>query len=35
VQATGSFSAVFFLIAAVYGLGMFFYLRWASGEQMI
>jgi ACS family sodium-dependent inorganic phosphate cotransporter len=35
VQATGSFSAVFFLIAAVYGLGMFLYLRWASGEQMI
>ncbi len=35
VQATRSFSAVFFLIAAVYGLGMFFYLRWASGEQMI
>ena len=35
VQATKSFSAVFYLIAAVYGLGMFFYLRWASGEQMI
>ncbi|MGO8803549.1 ACS family MFS transporter [Candidatus Binatus sp.] len=35
VQATRSFSAVFILIAAVYGLGMFFYLRWASGEQMI
>ena len=35
VQATKSFSAVFYLIAAVYGLGMFFYLRWASGEQRI
>ncbi len=35
VQATKSFSAVFYLIAAVYGLGIFFYLRWASGEQMI
>ena len=35
VQATRSFSAVFFLIAAIYGLGMFLYLRWASGEQMI
>ena len=35
VQATHSFSAVFFLIAAVYGLGMFFYLRWASGEQKL
>ncbi len=35
VQATRSFSAVFYLIAAVYGLGMLFYLRWASGEQKI
>ena len=35
VQATRSFSAVFYLIAAVYGLGMFFYLRWASGDQRI
>ena len=35
VQATGSFSAVYYLIAAVYGLGMFCYLRWASGEQRI
>jgi MFS transporter, ACS family, solute carrier family 17 (sodium-dependent inorganic phosphate cotransporter), other len=35
VQATKSFSAVFYLIAVVYGLGMFFYLRWASGEQKI
>ena len=35
VQTTHSFSAVFFLIAAIYGLGMFLYLRWAGGEQMI
>jgi nitrate/nitrite transporter NarK len=35
VQATKSFSAVFYLIAAVYGLGMFFYIRWASGDQKI
>jgi ACS family sodium-dependent inorganic phosphate cotransporter len=35
VQATKSFSAVFYLIAAVYGLGMFFYIRWASGDQRI
>ena len=35
VQATRSFSAVFYLIAAVYGLGMFFYLRWGSGDQKI
>jgi ACS family sodium-dependent inorganic phosphate cotransporter len=35
VRATGSFSAVFYLIAAVYVLGMFFYLRWASGDQRI
>ncbi len=35
VQATKSFSAVFYLIAAVYGLGMFFYLRWASGDQRL
>ena len=35
VQATRSFSAVFYLIAVVYGLGMFFYLRWASGEQRL
>jgi ACS family sodium-dependent inorganic phosphate cotransporter len=35
VQRTQSFSAVFYLIAAVYGIGMFFYLRWASGEQKI
>jgi ACS family sodium-dependent inorganic phosphate cotransporter len=35
VQATKSFSAVFYLIAAVYVFGMFFYLRWASGEQRL
>ncbi len=35
VQETGSFSAVFYLIAAVYAFGMFFYIRWASGDQRI
>jgi ACS family sodium-dependent inorganic phosphate cotransporter len=35
VQTTKSFSAVFYLIAAVYSVGMFFYLRWASGDQKI
>jgi MFS transporter, ACS family, solute carrier family 17 (sodium-dependent inorganic phosphate cotransporter), other len=35
VQTTKSFSAVFYLIAAVYCVGIFFYLRWASGEQKI
>jgi ACS family sodium-dependent inorganic phosphate cotransporter len=35
VQTTKSFSAVFYLIAAVYFVGMIFYLRWASGEQRI
>jgi hypothetical protein len=35
VQETKSFSAVFYLIAAVYGFGMFFYLRWASGDQKL
>lgn len=35
VQETKSFSAVFYLIAAVYGAGIFFYLRWASGEQKL
>ncbi len=35
VQATKSFSAVFYLIAAVYCAGMFFYLRWASGDQKL
>jgi MFS transporter, ACS family, solute carrier family 17 (sodium-dependent inorganic phosphate cotransporter), other len=35
VQETGSFSAVFYLIAAVYAFGMYFYIRWASGDQRI
>lgn len=35
VQTTKSFSAVFYLIAAVYAVGMFCYLRWASGEQKL
>ncbi len=35
VQTTKSFSAVFYLIAAVYLVGMLLYLRWASGEQKI
>jgi len=32
VQATGSFSAVFVLIAAVYAIGLAGYARWASGD---
>ena len=35
VQATKSFSAVFYLIAAVYVIGMILYLRWGSGEQKL
>ncbi|MGH7923344.1 MAG: ACS family MFS transporter [Candidatus Binatus sp.] len=35
VQATKSFSAAFYLIAAVYAVGMFCYLRWASGDQRL
>jgi MFS transporter, ACS family, solute carrier family 17 (sodium-dependent inorganic phosphate cotransporter), other len=35
VQTTKSFSAVFYLIAAVYVIGMIFYLKWASGEQKL
>jgi ACS family sodium-dependent inorganic phosphate cotransporter len=35
VQTTKSFSAVFYLIAAVYVIGMIFYLMWASGEQKL
>jgi hypothetical protein len=35
VQTTTSFSAVFYLIAAVYVIGMIFYLMWASGEQKL
>jgi ACS family sodium-dependent inorganic phosphate cotransporter len=35
VQATNSFSAVFFLIAAVYAVGLAGYVAWASGEQRV
>ncbi len=35
VQATGSFSAVFFLIAAVYAIGLAGYLAWASGDRRL
>lgn len=35
LQTTRSFSAVFYLIAAVYLVGMLLYLRWASGEQKL
>jgi ACS family sodium-dependent inorganic phosphate cotransporter len=35
VQATSSFAAVFYLIAAVYVVGLVGYLAWASGEQRI
>jgi ACS family sodium-dependent inorganic phosphate cotransporter len=35
VQETGSFAAVFMMIAAVYGIGMAGYLAWASGERRI
>jgi MFS transporter, ACS family, solute carrier family 17 (sodium-dependent inorganic phosphate cotransporter), other len=35
VQATSSFAAVFYLIAAVYAAGLVGYLAWASGEQRI
>ena len=35
LQMTGSFAAVFYLIAAVYGIGMIGYLAWASGERRI
>jgi len=35
VQETGSFAAVFMMIAAVYGIGMGGYLAWASGERRI
>jgi ACS family sodium-dependent inorganic phosphate cotransporter len=35
VQATGSFSAVFYLAAAIYLVGMGGYLRWATGEQRL
>ena len=35
VQATNSFSAVFFLIAAVYTIGLAGYLIWASGDHRL
>jgi len=35
VQATGSFSAVFVLIAAVYAIGLSGYARWASGDRRL
>ena len=35
LRATGSFSAVFFLIAAVYVTGLSGYVMWASGEQRL
>ena len=35
VQATGSFSAVFVLIAAVYAIGLAGYARWASGDRRL
>jgi ACS family sodium-dependent inorganic phosphate cotransporter len=35
VQATGSFSAVFYLAAAIYLAGMFGYLAWATGERRL
>ena len=33
LQATGSFAAVFYLIALVYAVGMIAYVAMASGEQ--
>ena len=35
VGATGSFAAVFYLTAAVYLVGLFGFLMWASGEQKL
>jgi ACS family sodium-dependent inorganic phosphate cotransporter len=35
LRATGSFTAVFYLIAAVYAVGMLGYLAWASGEPKL
>jgi MFS transporter, ACS family, solute carrier family 17 (sodium-dependent inorganic phosphate cotransporter), other len=35
VQATGSFSAVFVLIAAVYAIGLAGYVRWARGDRRL
>jgi MFS transporter, ACS family, solute carrier family 17 (sodium-dependent inorganic phosphate cotransporter), other len=35
LEATGSFSAVFYLTAAIYLAGLACYLAWASGEQKL
>lgn len=35
LRATGSFDAVFYMIAAVYAAGMAGYLAWASGEKKL
>jgi MFS transporter, ACS family, solute carrier family 17 (sodium-dependent inorganic phosphate cotransporter), other len=35
VQASGSFAAVFYLIAAIDAIGLVGYLRWASGERKL
>jgi len=35
LQAAGSFTAIFYLTAAVYMLGAAGYLRWASGDQKL
>ena len=35
VQASGSFAAVFYLIAAVDVIGLLGYLRWASGDRKL
>jgi len=35
VRATGSFTAVFYMIAIVYAVGLVAYLAWASGEQRL
>lgn len=35
VQASGSFAAVFYLIAAVDAIGLLGYLRWASGDRKL
>jgi ACS family sodium-dependent inorganic phosphate cotransporter len=35
LRASGSFTAVFYLIAAVYAVGMLGYLAWASGEPKL
>jgi hypothetical protein len=35
VQATNSFSAVFFLIAAVHSIGLAGYMSWASGDRRL